>query len=84
MDRQAQNQLFLFKITIDPETGESVFEQVDRIVVKEFPFFQGVCMKYFFVDFKAGTRPTHMLFCKATEIFTMNLKERTFHSVHKF
>jgi hypothetical protein len=25
-----------------------------------------------------------MLFCKATEIFTMNIKERTFTTVHKF
>jgi len=41
-------------------------------------------MKYFFIDFKAGTEPKEMLFCKSTEIFKMNLKERTFSTVHKF
>jgi hypothetical protein len=41
-------------------------------------------MKYFFVDFKAGREPIEMLFCKATEIFKMNIKERTFITIHKF
>jgi len=74
----------LFRIDTNVDTGENTFELVDRIVVKEMPFFQGVCMKYFFVDFPAGTEPKEMLFCKSTEIFKMHLKDRTFHTVHKF
>ena len=41
-------------------------------------------MKYYFVDFKAGREPKEMIFCKASEIFKMNIEERTFTTIHKF
>jgi len=37
------------------EDGEDPsFEYIDRVVVKEIPFFQGSCMQYYFEDFPAG------------------------------
>lgn len=72
MNEQAQNQLFILKMVKD-ENGVN-FEQVERIVVKDMPFFSGVCMQYYFKDFT--DEPEELLFCKLTEIFALNIRTK--------
>lgn len=33
-------------------------------------------MKFYFKDFEGDGGPKEMIFCKATEIFTLNIKSR--------
>jgi len=80
MNGQAQNQLFILKMVKD-ENGVN-FEQVERIVVKDMPFFSGVCMQYYFKDFK--DEPEEILFCKKTELFSLNIKTKEFKTIHTF
>lgn len=40
-------------------------------------------MQFYFKDFE-GDAPTDFIFCKRTEIFTMNIMTRSFNSIHTF
>ena len=52
--------------------NDEKFEQVDRIKVNEDPFFDEVCMQFYFKDF-TGDQPEEFIFCKPSEIFAMNI-----------
>ena len=80
MNGQAQNQLFILKMVHD-ENGVN-FEQVERIVVKDMPFCSGLCMQYYFKDFE--DEPEELLFCKKTELFSLNIKTKAMRTIHRF
>ena len=48
-NEQKQNQLFIFKrVKSNSDFSYDQFEQIQRIVVKDIPFFDKVCMQYHF------------------------------------
>lgn len=77
--------MFIFKrVKAKNDRSYDTFEQTNRIVVKEIPFFDKVCMQYYFKDPAPGKDPTTLLFVKREEIFEMNFVTGDIKTLHKF
>lgn len=84
-NEQKQNQLFIFKrVRAKNEFSYDKWEQTHRIVVKDIPFFNKVCMQFHFKDVKEGSIPDSILFVKKEEIFELNFNTEKFTTIHKF
>ena len=89
MNMQGQNQLFIFKRIKGNAFEQDKFEQQYRVVVKEIPFFQNVCMKFFFKDEgkdKNGRYrdPNSIIFAKRECIFTLNFITQEINEIYPF
>ena len=85
-DEQKQNQLFVFKRTrTKHEFHYDKWEQIKRIVVKDIPFFNKVCMQYHFKNTASElVEPDTIIFVKKEEIFEMNFQTEQIKTIHKF
>ena len=71
MNQQKQNQLFIFKrIQAKDPLDYDHFELHKRVVVKDFPEFNKVGMKYYFKNFY--DEPHTIVFAKMECIFELN------------
>ena len=86
MNEQKQNQLFIFK----RQPAESLFDYDEfvlhkRIVVKEIPIFDKVCMQFFFKKSRSPEEePDTLVFCKKDIIFELNFEEEFIETIFKF
>lgn len=72
MKQQKVNQLFVFK---KDNRGEFLLHK--RVVLKDYPEFDKVCMQFFFRegDLEKGREPHQIIFVKATKILQVNFNE---------
>jgi hypothetical protein len=69
MKQQKVNQLFVFR-----KDDQGDFQLNKRVVLKDYPEFEKVCMQFFFRegDLEPGKEPHQIIFVKATKILQVN------------
>jgi hypothetical protein len=55
-----------------PNSGQIKYQQVDRVVLREIPFFEKVCMKFYF----NRRQPTQLIFARFDCIFNLELDSK--------
>ena len=81
---QKTNQLFIFqRVRNDPDPQKQQFTQIKRIVLKDIPIFEKVCMKYHFLKGPTIERDT-LLFAKIDQIFSLNFENEQIETIYKF
>lgn len=81
MNQQKQNQLFMFKrIPAEDEYDYDKFELHKRIVVKDMPDFNRVCMQF---HFKKDNNNV-LIFTKMEEIFELDINTEQITTIYKF
>ena len=88
MKAQKANQLFLFKriANISTSADPDTWALWKRIIIKEMPEFENICMQYHFKITKgdAVRDPTHIIFARQERIFTLDLNTEQVQTVYEF
>ena len=84
MKQQKANQLFIFqkKRSIGKD-AKPEFEQVKRIIIKDMPIFDKVCMQFYFKNPENG-KTNRIFFVKSTCIIELNFETERTTEVYSF
>lgn len=66
------------------KAGNKNYELYKRIVVKDIPVFNKVCMQYYFQNTPVGTVLNSLIFVKADRIIRLNFDNEQIDTLHEF
>jgi hypothetical protein len=86
MTEQKQNQLFIYKrqTYIVAGVDNELFTLHKRIILKDIPVFDKVCMQFMFKNAREGRIPSTLIFTKKTQIFELNFDKETIKVIYQY
>jgi hypothetical protein len=86
INQQKANQLFVFRriVNISTTNEPDTWSLIQRIVIKDLPEFDKICMQYHFKIAKGGKDPTHLIFARQEKIFTLDFNTEAVHTLCEF
>lgn len=81
MKQQKVNQIFIFKKLA---MGERNYEKTHRVVVKDIPIFNKVCMQFHFQQPPSGGEVEKLIFVKQDQVLTLNFRTEEIETICTF
>ena len=82
MNENKPNQLFIYERFFCLQKGINDYQLKAKVMLKELPMFEKVCMNFHFQKSKIGTQSSKIYFCKRDCIFTLDYETKEIVVVH--